>query len=350
MVTKNQDLGSRKHSPDSRRLPVLVTGASGQLGSMLCSVLANDFHVIPATRAEFDITDLAATRAFIRKTEPHVVVHPAAYTDVDGCETNEEKAFLVNAIGARNVAIATREIEAKLVFISTDYVFDGKKKGPHLEYDPPHPSSVYGWSRLMGEQMVMQQNPRSFILRISWLYGPHGKNFVKTMLSLARTKEELQVVNDQRGTPTFAGDVARQIRTLIQTDSYGLYHCTSQGSCTWYEFALEIFKNAGYEIHSSVEGLVSLIPSPESLIPASSPLTPNPQPLRPIIVKPVTTEQFPRLAQRPQNSVLENFMLKIQGLDIMPPWQDALREFMRAMNGRQSKAYRQPSAAKRLES
>ena len=313
-----------------KRMKVLITGVLGQLGSMLCSVLANDFHVIPATRAEFDITDLAATRAFIREAAPHVVVHPAAYTNVDGCETNKEKAFLVNTIGARNVAIASREIEAKLVFISTDYVFDGRKEDPYLEYDPPNPSSVYGWSKLMGEQMVMQQNPRSFILRISWLYGPHGKNFVKTMLSLARTKEELQVVNDQRGTPTFAGDVARQIQALIQTDFYGLYHCTSQGSCTWYEFALEIFKNAGYRVDTAPSGAVHLIPNPESLIPASSPLTPNPQPLRPITVTPVTTEQFPRPAQRPQNSVLENFMLKIQGLDIMPPWQDALREFMRA--------------------
>jgi dTDP-4-dehydrorhamnose reductase len=295
-------------------MKVLITGASGQLGSTL----------------------LAATRDFIRKTAPHVVVHPAAYTDVDGCEGDREKAFLFNAIGARNVAIATREIEAKLVFLSTDYVFDGKKNAPYLEYDPPNPSSVYGWSKLMGEQMVMQQNPRIFILRISWLYGPHGKNFVKTMLSLARTKEELQVVNDQRGTPTFTGDVARQIQTLIQTDSYGLYHATSQGSCTWYEFALEIFKCAGYRVEPAPSGAVHLIPNPESLIPALSSLTPNPQPLGPVTLKPVTSAKFPRLAPRPQNSVLENFMLKIQGLDIMPPWQESLKKFMKSMNGRQS--------------
>ena len=316
-------------------MKILITGARGQLGSTLCSVLADDFQVIPATRAQFDITDLAATRVFIREAAPQAVIHPAAFTDVDGCETNKEKAFLVNAIGARNVAIATREIEAKLVFISTDYVFDGRKEGPYFEYDPPNPSSVYGWSKLMGEQMVMQQNPRSFILRISWLYGPHGKNFVKTMLSLAGTKEELQVVNDQRGTPTFAGDVARQIRTLIQTDSYGLYHCTSQGSCTWYEFALEIFKNAGYEVRPTPNGSAYLVPKTQDLgsntqflIPAPSSLTPKPQPLKPITVRPVTTEQFPSPAQRPQNSVLDNFMLKIQGLDIMPPWQESLQKFL----------------------
>jgi len=316
-------------------MKVLITGVSGQLGSSLCSVLADDFQVIPATRAEFDITDLAATQAFIHKKAPHVIIHPAAYTDVDGCETNKEKAFLVNTIGARNVAIATREIEAKLVFISTDYVFDGRKESPYLEYDPPNPASVYGWSKLMGEQMVMQQNPRSFILRISWLYGPHGKNFVKTMLSLARTEEELQVVNDQRGTPTFAGDVARQIQTLIQTDSYGLYHCTSQGSCTWYEFALEIIKNAGYEAEVAPNGSVHLIPNPESLIRGLFPLIPKNQELRttnqdlrPLTVRPVPTEQFPRPAKRPQNSVLENFMLKIQGLDVMPHWKDSLHKFM----------------------
>lgn len=321
---------------DSRRLTVLVTGAPGQLGSALCSVLADDFQVIPATRAEFDITDLAATRVFIREAAPQMVVHSAAYTDVDGCEINKEKAFLVNAIGARNVAIATREIKAKLVFISTDYVFDGRKEGPYLEYDLPNPSSVYGWSKLMGEQMVMQQNPRSFILRISWLCGSHGKNFVKTMISLAKTKEELQVVNDQRGTPTFSGDIARQIQALIQTDSYGLYHCTSQGSCTWYEFALEIFKNAGYRVEPAPSGAVHLIPNTQDLRTKTQDLTPNPQSLRPITVRPVTTEQFPRPAQRPQNSVLENFMLKIQGLDIMPPWQKCLKEFMTAIDNQRS--------------
>lgn len=330
MVTKNQELGSRKHSPDSRRLPVLVTGASGQLGSALCSVFEHEFHVVPATRADFDITDLAATRAFIRETAPQVVVHPAAYTDVDGCETNKDKAFLVNGIGARNVAIATHEMEAKLVFISTDYVFDGRKEDPYLEYDPPNPLSIYGWSKLMGERMVTQHNPRSFILRISWLYGAHGKNFVKTMLTLARTKEELQVVNDQRGTPTFANDVARQIQTLIQTDSYGLYHATSQGSCTWYEFALEIFKNAGYEIRPTQNGSAYLVPKTQDLRTNTQDLTPNPQSLKPITLMPVTTTQFPRPAPRPKNSVLENFMLKIQGLDVMPHWKDALREFMRA--------------------
>ena len=312
--------------PNPRAMKVLITGASGQLGSALCSMLAHDFQVIPATRVEFDITDLTTTRAFIRKTAPRVVVHPAAYTDVDGCETNKEKAFLVNAIGARNVAIATREIEAKLVFISTDYVFDGRKESPYLEYDPPNPLSIYGWSKLLGERLVMQHNPRSFILRISWLYGPQGKNFVETMLSLARTKDELCIVNDQHGTPTFVEDVARQVQTLIQTDSYGLYHATSQGSCTWYEFALEIFKYAGYKAEVDLNGSVHLVPKIQDL-------GFNTPPLRPITVRPVTTAQFPRPAKRPKNSVLENFMLKIQGLDVMPHWKESLRKFLNGYFG-----------------
>ncbi|RLG08530.1 MAG: dTDP-4-dehydrorhamnose reductase [Thaumarchaeota archaeon] len=271
-------------------MKVLILGATGQLGSALCSVLATELEVIAATRKEFDITDLTATRSFILATEPDVVINPAAYTDVDGCEKEREKAFLVNAIGARNVAIAAREVGAKLVHISTDYVFDGSKDGPYVEYDPPHPLNVYGWSKLMGEQMVREQNPRSFILRVAWLYSSSRKNFVKTMLRLAMEREEIRVVSDQRGTPTFVGDVAQQIKLLIETDYYGLYHCTSQGSCTRYEFAKEIFRLAGV----------------------------------PVKVVPVTSAEFPTPARRPPHSVLENFLLKVQGLDIMPHWKESL--------------------------
>jgi|Deesub1362A_J573_1020465.scaffolds.fasta_scaffold00470_5 dTDP-4-dehydrorhamnose reductase len=271
-------------------MKVLITGATGQLGSELYAALAGDFEVIPTTRKELDVTDVTTVRSFVMANEPDVVIHPAAYTDVDGCENNKEKAFLVNAVGARNMAIAARQVGAKLVYISTDYVFDGKKQDPYVEYDPPNPLNIYGWSKLVGEWMVKEQNPRTFILRVAWLYGPRGKNFVKTMLALAREKEELYVVNDQRGTPTFAGDVARQIKALIETDCYGLYHCTSQGSCTWYEFAKEVFRLAGISIR----------------------------------VIPVTSAEFPRPAKRPTNSVLENFMLKVQGLDIMPRWEESL--------------------------
>ena len=289
---------------------VLVMGAAGQLGSEVSQVLRSDHEIVAATRDKADITDLPEVLSLVDKVSPQVIVNAAAYTDVDGCEKEREKAFLVNAIGARNVAIAAQEVGAKLVYISTDYVFDGTKETSYLEYDPPKPISVYGWSKLVGEQMVKEQNPHSFILRVAWLYSVHRKNFVKTMLKLAQERDEIRVVNDQRGTPTFVGDVARQINALIETDCYGLYHCTSQGSCTRYEFALEIFKCAGYEAKTNPDGSVHLIP--------------NTQDLRPITLKPVTSDEFPTPARRPANSVLENFMLKVQGLDTMPHWEESL--------------------------
>jgi dTDP-4-dehydrorhamnose reductase len=268
---------------------VAVFGSAGQLGSELCRALA-DQDLLPITRDEVDITHLAEIVKRVGRLRPEAIINAAAYADVDGCETYQEKAFLVNAIGARNVAIAARKARAKLVHISTDYVFDGSKRKPYLEYDSPHPLNIYGWSKLMGENMVMTQNPSSFILRVAWLYGPTGRNFVKTMIALAQEKEEIHVVNDQLGTPTFAGDVAKQIRLLIGTESYGLYHCTSLGSCTWYEFACEIFRLLGITVR----------------------------------VVPVTSAEFPRPAKRPANSVLENFLLRIQGLDRMPPWEESL--------------------------
>lgn len=269
---------------------ILIFGAAGQLGFELCKELRGEHEVLGITRTEVDITQLEQILEKAKTYDPDVIINVAAYTDVDGCEKDRGKAFLVNAIGARNVAIAARKVGAKLVHISTDYVFDGTKDTPYFEYDPPRPINVYGWSKLVGEQMVKEQNPRSFILRVAWLYSARRKNFVKTMLKLAQERDEIRVVNDQRGTPTFAGDVARQIKLLIETDFYGLYHCTSQGSCTRYEFAQEIFRLAGV-------------------------------PVRPI---PVSSAEFPTHARRPANTTLENFMLKIQGMDIMPHWRDSL--------------------------
>lgn len=274
---------------------VLITGAGGQLGSDLVRVLGGSYEVIPVTRAEFDVADFETTLGFCREARPDVIVHSAAFTDVDGCESRQDEAFVVNGLGARNVAIAAREVDAKLFYISTDYVFDGKKEGPYLEFDRPNPLNVYGRSKLLGEQFVKEQMQRFFILRTGWLYGAKGKNFVKTILRLAQEQGELQVVNDQRGTPTWTEDLARQIERLIPLDSYGTYHCTSQGSCTWYEFALEVLKLSG--------------------LPAK--------------VRPVTTEEFPRAAKRPKNSVLDNYMLRLQGLDIMPPWRESLGRFMK---------------------
>lgn len=308
---------------------ILVTGAAGSLGSDLCSSLAQEFEVIPVTREDFDITDLLATRSFVLASKPDVVIHAAAFTDVDACENQLNKAFLVNGLGTRNVALAAGEVGAKLFYISTDYVFDGTKDGPYSEWDTPNPVTVYGKSKLLGEEFVKQHVSQHFIIRIAWLYGQRGENFVKTMLRLVQEKEQLTVVNDQRGTPTWTMDIAKQIKKLLPTELYGTYHCTSQGSCTWYEFALEIFKCAGYEIKSSAEGSVSLIPNPESLIP-------SPKSLTPITLRPVSSVEFPRPAKRPKNSVLKNHMLQLQGLDIMPHWKDALEKFMNSINSQQS--------------
>jgi len=269
---------------------ILVLGCTGQLGTEVCHVLG-DHEVIPFRRSEIDITRLDQVLEAVMHHKPDVVINAAAYTDVDGCEKDTDRAFLVNAIGARNAAIAAREAGAAIVHVSTDYVFDGTKEKPYLEYDAPNPLSIYGRSKLLGEQLVMEQNPCSFILRVAWLYSARRKNFVRTMLALAQERDEVKVVIDQRGTPTYAGDVARQIKHLIGTECYGLYHCTSQGSCTWYEFAREIFRLAD----------------------------------RGVKVVPVNSAEFPRPAKRPASAILDNFMLRIQGLDLMPPWQEALR-------------------------
>jgi dTDP-4-dehydrorhamnose reductase len=274
---------------DEERMRILVLGSAGQLGSELARMLA-DQELVPATRDEVDIIHLAKVVKFVEDLRPEAIINAAAYTDVDSCESNQEKAFLVNAIGARNVAIAARKAGSRLAHISTDYVFDGSQERPYVEHDPPRPLNIYGWSKLLGEEMVKAQNPSSFILRVAWIYSPVGRNFVKTMIALAQEKEEIRVVSDQRGTPTFAGDVARQIKLLLGTESYGLYHSTSQGSCTWYEFAREIFRLLNIAVR----------------------------------VLPVTSGELPRPAKRPANSVLDNFLLRIQGLDIMPPWEESL--------------------------
>ena len=280
---------------------VAITGGAGQLGSDLVCELSEEFEIVSVDIPDFDITNLDATIQYLRRVKPTVVIHCAAFTDVDACEIEVDKAYLVNGIGARNVAIAARKVDARIVYISTDYVFDGEKVGPYREYDCPNPKTVYGATKLMGERFVTQQTHAHFILRIAWLYGRTGHNFVKTISRSAKTRDELRVVNDQHGTPTWAVDVARQVQRLLQTEAYGTYHATSQGSCTWFEFATALLEEAGIDV--------------------------------PIV--PVTTAEFPRPAPRPKNSVLDNFLLRIQGMDIMPTWQDALKEFMTAIDSHQ---------------
>ena len=306
---------------------ILITGAAGQLGVDLVNGL-KDYELIPSTRENLDITQLEATIDFVSNAKPDIIIHSAARTDVDRCESHPDEAFLVNVVGTRNVAIAARKIDARLFYISTDYVFDGQKDDPYREFDLPHPLTVYGESKLLGEKYVKEQLSKFFIVRVAWLYGIHGKNFVKTMIHLARTKERIEVVNDQHGTPTWTVDVVQQIERLVTTEAYGTYHCTSQGSCTWYEFALEIFKYAGYEAVADSSGSVRLMPNPPNLRSNTQDLGSKAQNPRPITMRPVTSEEFPHPAKRPKNSVLENYMLKLQGFDVMPGWESSLKRFM----------------------
>ena len=279
---------------------ILITGATGQLGHDLLRLLetTKDYKVIATGRHDLDITDYAKVKGFISEARPDIIIHAAAFTAVDQCESQMDLAFKVNALGARNVASVSSHIGAKLVYISTDYVFDGAKKGPYREFDTPNPLNIYGQSKLLGEQFVKEQTSRFFIIRTAWLYGIEGRNFVKTMLELGMKGEELRVVNDQRGTPSCTTDLAREIVQIMTTELYGTYHCTSQGECTWYDFAVEIFRCANLEVR----------------------------------IKPVSTGEYPRPARRPKNSVLDNYLLRLQGLDTMPDWRDALNLFMRENN------------------
>jgi len=303
-------------------MKLLVLGAHGKLGSQVCEQLSKCHTVLGLGRAEADVTDIKALFSAAESFGPEVIVNAAAWTDVDGCEVDQDRAFLVNAIGARNVALVAREVGAKLFYISTDYVFDGQKTSPYKEYDSTAPVNFYGLSKLKGEEFVREQTPKHFILRVAWLYGSRGKDFLKTMLSLALTHHELRVVNDQWGTPTCVDDVVRQIEVLMHTELYGTYHCTAQGSCTWFEYALEIFKNLEYELSKCEDGVYEAKPSKQKG---------KGEILR---IRPVSSREFPRPARRPRYSVLDNYLLRLQGLDVMPDWREALKGFFDRLRSR----------------
>jgi len=278
---------------------IVIVGTGGQLGWELSRLLIQDNgqQVVAFGRAELDVTDRFAVERSVEKSRPEVVINCAAFTDVDGCEAERERAFLVNATGAHNVARAARKVGAKLVHISTDYVFAGNQSTPHVETDPTAPINVYGASKLEGEQRVQEACPEHFIVRTAWLYGLHGKNFVKTMVRLGRKGEPINVVNDQHGTPTWTRNLARQIKKLFPTAPYGIYHASSQGHCTWYEFTLEIFKQLGIKAQ----------------------------------VNPVLGAHYVQPAGRPQNGVMDNARLRSLGLDVMPPWQEGLKQFLQEL-------------------
>ena len=282
-------------------MKIAVTGANGQLGTDLCQVLHN-FDVIPLTHAEIEIANVVSVRKVMLKHKPAVIINTAAFVRVDDCEDEQDKAFSVNALGARNVAVVAQELGSKLVHISTDYVFGGEAEPrtvPYTEFDTPVPLSAYGRSKLAGENLARHFCLRHFIVRASGLFGVAGSsgkggNFIETMLRLAKERDELRVVNDQVFSPTYTLDLARKIGQLMTTDYYGIFHITNRGACSWHEFTREIFKLAGMK-------------------------TP---------VVPITSDQYPQKARRPRYSVLDNYHLRLLGMDDMRPWQEALRDYM----------------------
>ena len=283
-----------------KKLKVLITGCQGQLGKELCRQIDElnqvrpQFQVVATDLDSMDITDTHQVQKIVSFEKPEVIINTAAYTKVDACETDEQTAFRVNAHGARNLAVAAYNIGAKILQVSTDYVFDGTGRTPLREYDPVNPQSVYGKSKALGEQLVMTTNPRYFIVRTAWLYG-EGHNFVRTILKLAAERDELKVVNDQVGTPTSTVDLARCILDLIQTEHYGVYHGTCEGECTWYEFARRILALKGINKR----------------------------------VIPISTKELRLPAKRPAYSVLENFMLDLVGLNFFRTWEEALEEYLK---------------------
>lgn len=274
-------------------MKILLTGAQGQLGRELQKRLrGTDF--LPTDFQELDITDEAAVSMMIGQYQPDFVIHGAAYTRVDEAEENAVLAYRVNAIGTQNIAMACRQSGAAMVYISTDYVFDGTLGRAYTEVDAPTPLSVYGKSKYAGEVLARETTDKLFVLRSAWMYGD-GPNFVRTMLKLGQEREELQVVNDQHGCPTSTVDLAEAILRIIQTKKYGTYHAVNSGVTTWYDFAKKIFELAG---NTRVN------------------------------VTPVTTPQFARPAPRPAFAPLDTSLLRL-ALDWSPrPWEEALAEYL----------------------
>lgn len=276
-------------------MKIVVTGANGQLGQELVKQLSSSEHDLFAyTKTELDITDIEKVFAVCNDIRPNIIINAAAFTNVDGAETNQELAFRVNGIGQRNLAVAAEEIGAKICYISTDYVFNGQANSPYTEYMKVEPLGVYGQSKYAGEFLTQTLSSKYFIIRTAWVYGEFGPNFVKTMLKLAEEKTEIGVVHDQIGSPTYSVDLAEFLIELVQTEKYGIYHCTNSGTCSWYEFAKEIFKVANKDI----------------------------------VVNPLTSEQFSRPAKRPAYSVLGDLSLCINGFTPRRHWKDALYDYI----------------------
>lgn len=278
---------------------VLVTGAKGQLGSdLLCELSKRNIEAVGIDIEDLDITDAAATKKLIEdinnKTKLDAIIHCAAYTAVDAAEDNEALVTKINAEGTKNIAKVAKTLDVAMMYISTDYVFDGEGKRPWEPDDKRAPLNVYGMAKYNGELYVEELVKKYFIVRISWVFGLHGNNFIKTMLRLGKERGAVSVVNDQIGSPTYTPDLSRLLADMIVTDKYGRYHATNEGLCSWYDFAVEIFKQANLDV----------------------------------VVTPVSSDAFPVKAKRPHNSRMDKSKLTENGFKLLPTWQDALGRYL----------------------
>ena len=278
---------------------VLVTGAKGQLGSdLLCELSKRNIESVGIDIEDLDITDAAATKKVIEdinnKAKLDAIIHCAAYTAVDAAEDNEALVTKINAEGTKNIAEVAKTLDVTMMYISTDYVFDGEGKRPWEPDDKRAPLNVYGMAKYNGELYVEELVKKYFIVRISWVFGLHGNNFIKTMLRLGKERGAVSVVNDQIGSPTYTPDLSRLLADMIVTDKYGRYHATNEGLCSWYDFAVEIFKQANLDV----------------------------------AVTPVSSDAFPVKAKRPHNSRMDKSKLTENGFKLLPTWQDALGRYL----------------------
>ena len=287
---------------------IVVTGAAGMLGRDLVEILREQHEVVPVDLAgvedPLDITDAAAVQARFEEARPDAVAHCAAYTNEDGCERDPDQAYRVNALGTAAVAGACRAVGARVLYVSTDFIFDGEKGSPYIEFDTPRPLGVYGASKLAGERLVQSLCPQHYIVRTQWLYGAHGRNFPLTILERAAQGQELRVVADQVGVPTFTRDLSRAIAAIVAQPLYGTYHAANRGEVSWHGFASRLLGMAG---------------------------------LDPALARPISSAEWRSPTRRPAYSVLRPYVLEMLGLaGVLRPWEEALADFLEQV-GRRSR-------------
>lgn len=279
-------------------MKILVTGYTGQLGYDVVQLgKKQGLDMIGVGSKDLDITDRERVFEFLKENNPDAIIHCAAYTAVDKAEDDRETCWNVNVEGTKNLALAAKDIDAKFIYISTDYVFNGEGEIPFMETDKPNPIGYYGLTKFEGENVIQELLDKWFIVRISWVFGINGHNFVKTMLKLAETRNEVSVVDDQIGSPTYTFDLARLLIEMVQTEKYGTYHATNEGYCSWADFAKEIFRQANLDM----------------------------------VVRPISTEEYPTRADRPKNSRLGKQKLLDNGFKALPSWQDAIHRYVKEL-------------------